>query len=98
MKTILIVLTAVELVLLVGVLAGYLVAIATTLRQISRTLGLITFGVRAIETQTEPLGPLLREVNRALEQAAEALGGAAREAGAGQRVEPATRPETGSAS
>jgi uncharacterized protein YoxC len=74
MKTALIVVTLVELGVLVLVLAGYLIAIAATLRTVSRTLGLITFGVRAIEKQTEPLGSLLADVNGALEQVATALG------------------------
>jgi hypothetical protein len=56
------------------VLAGYLIAIATRLRHVSATLGRITFGVRAIETQTRPIGPRLREINGALEQVAGALG------------------------
>ena len=49
-------------------------AIARTLRTTSRTLGLITFGVRAIEKQTEPLSPVLHDINEALEQVAAALG------------------------
>ena len=65
--------TLAEVLLLVAVLAGYLIAIATRLRKVSSTLGKITFGVRAIETQTEPIGPRLREINGALEQVAEAL-------------------------
>ncbi|MBA3788637.1 MAG: hypothetical protein H0X21_08090, partial [Actinobacteria bacterium] len=67
MKTALIVATLVELVLLVVVLALYLVTIAATLRKISKTLGLVTFGVRAIEMQTRPIGPVLGEINGALE-------------------------------
>jgi uncharacterized protein YoxC len=66
-----------EVVLLVAVLAGYLIAIANTLRRVSATLGKITFGVRAIDTQTQPLGSRLREVNEALEQLAERLAAAA---------------------
>ena len=38
-----------EVLLVVGVLAGYLTAIAAILRRVSRTLGQVTFGVRAIE-------------------------------------------------
>jgi Cu/Ag efflux pump CusA len=53
--------------------AAYLLAIAATLRRISHTLGLVTFGVRAIERQTEPIGPTLKEVNRRLEQVAESV-------------------------
>lgn len=75
MKTALIVVTLVELVLLVAVLAIYLVTIAATLRKVSKTLGLVTFGVRAIEKQTQPIGPVLGEINGALEQVAAALAG-----------------------
>ena len=74
MKTALIVVTLVEVGLLVAVLALYLLSIAATLRTVARTLGLVTFGVRAIEKQTEPLGPVLRDINNALLQVAELLG------------------------
>jgi len=74
MKTALIVVTLVEVALLVLVLAVYLVAIAATLRTVARTLGLVTFGVRAIEKQTEPLGPALEDINAALGAVAELLG------------------------
>jgi len=73
MKTLLIVLTLVEVAILVVVLAAYLIAIAATLRKISHTLGLVTFGVRAIEKQTEPIGPVATDINGALEQIADAL-------------------------
>ena len=73
MKTVLIVLTLAELALLVLVLAVYLLSIAATLRTVARTLGLVTFGVRAIEKQTEPLGPVLKDVNDSLEQVAQLL-------------------------
>jgi hypothetical protein len=72
-NTVLIVVTLVEVLLLVVVLAGYLIAIAATLRNISKTLGLVTFGVRAIETQTASIGPNVLAVNAALEQVAGAL-------------------------
>ncbi len=73
MNTVLIVLTLVEVLLLVVVLAGYLIAIGTKLHNISKTLGLVTFGVRAIESQTASIGPSLGAVNGALEQVAGAL-------------------------
>lgn len=73
MNTVLIIITLVEVLLLVVVLAGYLIAIAAKLRSISKTLGLVTFGVRAIEKQTANVGPALRDVNGALEQVAGAL-------------------------
>ena len=96
MKTILIVVTLVEVLLLVVVLAGYLIAIAATLRRVSNTLGLVTFGVRAIEKQTEPIGPTLREINGALEQVAGALGQAA-EAGTARPAGTETADTAGSA-
>ncbi len=73
MDTVLIVVTLIEVLLVVVVLATYLVTIAATLRKVSSTLGLVTFGVRAIEKQTEPIGPTVREINGALEQVAAAL-------------------------
>ena len=73
MNTVLIILTLVEVLLLVVVLAGYLIAIGTKLHNISKTLGLVTFGVRAIESQTASIGPSLRAVNGALTQVAGAL-------------------------
>jgi uncharacterized protein YoxC len=74
MKTVLIVLTLAEVALLVLVLAIYLLSIAATLRTIARTLGLVTFGVRAIEKQTEPLEPVLQDINAALLEVTELLG------------------------
>src|SRR5262249_23987831 len=73
MKTLLIVLTLAELAILVIVLAVYLIAIAASLRKVSHTLGLVTFGVRAIEKQTEPIGPVPADINGALRQVADAL-------------------------
>jgi hypothetical protein len=72
-KKTLIGLTLGQVALLVGVLAGYLVAIAATLRRVSQALGRVTFGVRAIERQTEPIAPALRAVNADLEAVVDAL-------------------------
>ena len=69
----LVALTVGEVVLLVGALAGYLIAIARTLRRVSETLAKVTMGVRAIERQTEPIGPALREVNADLDAVATTL-------------------------
>jgi hypothetical protein len=84
-KAVLIVVTLAELAVLVLVLATYLVVIARTLRKASQTLGLVTFGVRAIEKQTEPIGPVVRDINAGLEQVARTL-----EPLAGRPAEPAT--------
>ncbi len=73
MRKLLVALTLGQVAALVGVLAGYLIAIAATLRKVSDTLGRVTFGVRAIERQTEPIGPALRQVNAVLEEAADGL-------------------------
>src|SRR5262249_50693083 len=91
MKTLLIVLTLAELAILVVVLAAYLIAIAATLRKISHTLGLVTFGVRAIEKQTEPIGPVASDINGAREQVAAAL-----ESVVGPQGKPATKETAGS--
>lgn len=69
----LVALTLGEVVLLVGALAGYLIAIARTLRRVSETLAKVTMGVRAIERQTEPIGPALQEVNADLDAVATTL-------------------------
>ena len=73
MKAALVTVTLIEVGLLVVVLAAYLVVIAAKLRKTSATLGLITFGVRAIEKQTEPVGPVVSEINEVLEGVAGAL-------------------------
>ncbi len=73
MNTILIMITVFEVVLLVAVIATYLIIINATLNKISQTLGLITFGVRAIESMTALLGPALSELNGTLERVAGTL-------------------------
>ncbi len=78
MRKALIAVTLGEVVLLVGVLAGYLLAIAGALARVSSTLAKITFGVRAIESQTEPIGRTLAQVNDELARTAAALEDAAR--------------------
>lgn len=65
--TLLVVLTVIEIVLLVAVLAAYLVAIHRRLRRINRTLGKIAFGVRAVESQTASIGPSVVALNEELE-------------------------------
>lgn len=66
MRTFLIIGTAVEIVLVIGVLAVYLVLITRTLRRTNRYLGQVAFGVRAIESQTRPIGPSVTRVNEQL--------------------------------
>ncbi|MDP3984705.1 MAG: hypothetical protein Q8Q52_06865 [Acidimicrobiia bacterium] len=53
--------------LLVAALAFYLIRIALTLRTVVDTLGIITFGVRAIAHQVEPVNPIVTEIRQDLE-------------------------------
>jgi uncharacterized protein YoxC len=70
-------LAVLEVVALVAVLAGYLIAIADALQRVSRTLARVTAGVRAIERQTEPLGPVLSDIDADLSGVIAALEGSA---------------------
>jgi len=78
MNTVLVVVTLVEVLLLVLVLAGYLLAITGTLAKISSTTGLIQIGVHAIDDQLRPIGPEISGINGALEKVANALANATR--------------------
>lgn len=73
MTTLLVTLTIVEIVLVVVVLVYYLLRIAASLRRTSALLGKVAFGVRAIETQTEVIGPSVLKVNDQLATVADAL-------------------------
>ena len=73
MDSILIILTLVEVLLLVLVLAGYLLAITGTLNKIASTAALIRVGVHAIDDQTRPIESEIRGINGALGKVATAL-------------------------
>ena len=73
MTGLLVTLTLVEIALVLAVLVYYLVRIAASLRRTSATLGKVAFGVRAIETQTEVIGPSVLKVNDQLATVADAL-------------------------
>ncbi len=75
MRTLLIILTVVEILIFVGALATYLVVISRSLSRISQLLGKVTFGVRAIETQCSSVGPSVTRVNEQLTTIAGALEG-----------------------
>jgi len=62
---------------LVAALAFYLIWVIRILHRAVDTLGKVTFGVRAIAYRTEPLGPLLAEINTNLTAVADALEGLA---------------------
>jgi hypothetical protein len=74
MTTALVILTVVEVAVVVGVLAVYLIAIDRRLRGISAYLGKIAFGVRAVETQTSSIGPSVLRINATLREIDAALG------------------------
>ncbi len=63
MNDLLVTLTIVEIVLVVVVLVYYLARVAASLRRTAVLLGKVSFGVRAIETQTQVIGPSVVAVN-----------------------------------
>ncbi len=73
MRGVLVTLTLVEIALVAVVLVYYLVRIAASLRRTSVLLGKVAFGVRAIETQTQVIGPSVLTVNDQLTGVANAL-------------------------
>lgn len=74
MTTWLVVLTVVEILIVVLVLATYVIAITRELRSISTTLGKVAFGVRAVESQTGAIGPSVLRINKTLSEIEAALG------------------------
>jgi hypothetical protein len=77
MRTLLIILSVFEVVLVVGALAYYLIQISKSLHATSQHLGKITFGVRAVETQCSSIGPSVTKINEQLTTISNALGGVA---------------------
>ncbi len=73
MTGLLVTLTIVEIALVVIALVYYLVRIAASLRRTSVLLGKVAFGVRAIETQCEVIGPSVLTVNDQLSGVTQAL-------------------------
>ena len=73
MRGLLVTLTIVEIVLVAMVLVYYLARVAASLRRTAVLLGKVSFGVRAIETQTNVIGPSVLKVNDQLGGIADAL-------------------------
>lgn len=67
------ILTLILTAVLVLALAYYLVRVVLILRHVNDQLGKITFGVRAIAHQTEPIGELVGDMNGNLKAVAGAL-------------------------
>ncbi len=78
--TLLVVLTVAEILILIVVLAAYLVAIASRLASIADYFAKVTFGVRAIESQTAAIGPAVTRINEELQAVVGALPGIAEKA------------------
>jgi hypothetical protein len=81
-RALLVVLSLLEIVLVVAVLAGYLVAVARSLRRTAVLLGKVAFGVRAIERQVETVGAAVPPLNDRLTGVSGALADLASLAGA----------------
>lgn len=73
MTALLVTLTIVEIALVAVVLVYYLVRVAASLRRTSVLLGKVAFGVRAIETQCNVIGPSVLTVNDQLAGVSAAL-------------------------
>ena len=73
MRSLLVTLTVLEIVLVAAVLVYYLIRIAASLRRSAVALGKVAFGVRAIETQCQVIGPSVLQVNEQLAVIADAL-------------------------
>ena len=73
MRSLLVILTVLEIVLVAAVLVYYLIRIAASLRRSAVSLGKVAFGVRAIETQCQVIGPSVLQVNDQLAVIAGAL-------------------------
>lgn len=72
----LIILTLLLVVAFIITLAYFLVHISGQLKGISATLGKITFGVRAVETQCAVIGPATDRINAHLSETAAGLASA----------------------
>lgn len=80
MTTLLIVLTVVEAVVVVAVLAIYLILLHRKLSMTCVYLGKIAFGIRAVESQTASIGPSVLRINKTLREINAALPGIATKA------------------
>lgn len=59
-------LTIIEIVLLVGVLATYLILLTGRLNSISQSLSKVAWGVRAVEVEVSAIGPSVEQINGTL--------------------------------
>lgn len=73
MITLLVVLTVIEAAVVVAILATYLVLLHRRLVVTCTYLGKIAFGIRAVESQTAPIGPSVLRINKTLREINAAL-------------------------
>lgn len=66
-------LTVIEVVVLVVVLAGFLIALTQRLQSIADHLAKVAWGVRAVETEVGAIGPAVAKVNELLAELTEDL-------------------------
>ena len=59
----------------VATIALYLIVVAAMLRDVSFTVGTVLVGVRSIALQTQPIGSVLRDIVRDVQQVDDALEG-----------------------
>ena len=78
--TLLIILSVLEIIALVVVLAIYLLVVAGQLRSIAATLAEVTWGARAVERQLKAVRPNVSKLNFALEEIADTVPVATRKA------------------
>lgn len=73
MIALLVVLTVIEAAVVVAILAMYLVLLHRRLAVTCTYLGKIAFGIRAVESQTAPIGPSVLRINKTLREINAAL-------------------------
>ena len=98
MRALLITGTVAEILLVVGVLAWYLNQVAGSLHRTAEQLADVTWGVRAVETQSARIGPGVTRINGQLATIAGALAGVAglaEAAGADSARASGRRPDAG---
>ncbi|MDQ4131161.1 MAG: hypothetical protein M3133_09285 [Actinomycetota bacterium] len=86
MRALFIALTVLEAGVFLAVVVAYLVRTARSLQAISRLLGKVAFGVRAIESQTAPIGPTITRLNQQWDVVVETFAGLNRQVGDGGRT------------
>lgn len=69
------VVTLIGIALTVAALAFFLVRVALILKHVNFTLGTVIAGLNSIAHQTEPLGPVIEEINKDLADVQGALEG-----------------------